>query len=90
MSRNRAKALSTVGSPPGADETGEKGDKMEDKIIEILMRRDGVDIEEAKATLYEALDGVNWYIEEGEFEEAEIWWEQVTGLECDYLMGVLI
>lgn len=63
---------------------------MEDKIIKILIRRDGIDRDEARATLDEALDGVNWYIKESKFEEAERWWEQVTGLECDYLMEVLI
>lgn len=63
---------------------------MPDKIMEILMRRDGLDKEEARDTLYEAMDGVNWYVERGCYEEAEQCWEETTGLEVDYLMEMLL
>lgn len=59
-------------------------------VIAVLMRRDGISREEAVECIESVLEDVNFYVEEGEFEEAEIAWEQGVGLEVDYLMEVLL
>lgn len=58
-----------------------------EKVIQILMQRDGLSHGEAKEVLNNALEMIDDNLDDPEYCE-EIWTEE-TGLEVDYLMEVL-
>ena len=60
------------------------------KIVDILMRRDGVTKEEAKNTLEETREMINDAIASGNFDEVEDIMYSELGLEMDYIDEILI
>ena len=60
------------------------------KIIGILMRRDGYTKEEAKEIYADVMQEVHTLIELGDYESAEQIFESDLGLEIDYLIDALI
>lgn len=61
-----------------------------DKIVDILMRRDGVTKEEAKNTLEETRGMINDAIASGNFDDVEDIMYSELGLEMDYIDEILI
>jgi len=61
-----------------------------DKVVEILIRRDGLAKEEAEEHLRDVLDDVQRAINDGDFSLAEDIWLSEMSLEVDYLMEALI
>lgn len=61
-----------------------------DKIVDILMRRDGVTKEEAKNTLEETREMIDDAIASGNFDEVEDIMYSELGLEMDYIDEILI
>ena len=62
---------------------------MVQRIEEVLMQRDGVSHDEAKALVREAAEALMDYIEDGDFESAEEVCSDFFGLEPDYLEQLL-
>ena len=61
-----------------------------ERIINILMKRDGLTKKEAIDTLVDCMSQVNDAIENGQWWIAEEIFEDYTGLEPDYLINLLI
>lgn len=61
-----------------------------DKIVDILIRRDGITKEEAKNTLEETREMINDAIASGNFDEVEDIMYSELGLEMDYIDEILI
>lgn len=61
------------------------------EVINILVRRDGITVEEAKEILTECMEEVQSAIEYG-YSTDEVWdiFADYTGLEPDYLLDILI
>lgn len=59
------------------------------KIIKILMRRDGMTLDEAKALVADVIDMMNDAIANGDYDEAEMIVEDELGLEPDYIPALL-
>lgn len=59
------------------------------KIIEILMRRDGLSYEDAKETYLECREAMLEAIDNGNFFEAEEILQYELGLEPDYIFNLI-
>ena len=59
------------------------------KIIEILMRRDGLTYEDAKEAYLECQEAMLEAVEEGNFFEAEEILRYELGLEPDYIFNLI-
>lgn len=60
-----------------------------ERVIKILMKRDGLSFGEAKAAVDEFLEIANEYLESGDFDEIEQLLMGELGLEPDYLPDLL-
>ena len=59
------------------------------KVVEILMKRDDLTKEEAKARLLEVREMINDAVDNGEWYEAEDIIADELGLEMDYIFDIL-
>ena len=59
------------------------------RVVEILMKRDGVTAQEAREMVRECRQEMFDLIEDGEYSEAEEVIEWMLGLEPDYIMDIL-
>lgn len=59
------------------------------RIIMVLMERDGMTFNEAKAYCREGMSYVHEAIAEGDYEGAEMEFEDFFGLEPDYLIDAI-
>ena len=58
---------------------------MRNKLVETLIRRDGLTREQAEQEVEEAREAMYEYIEDGDYESAEDIMEEFFGLEPDYI-----
>ena len=66
------------------------GKKQLNPIVEVLMRRDGMEKEEAEHLMCEVRDMMYEAIEEGSYDEAETIFEEELGLEPDYILELIL
>lgn len=59
------------------------------RVVKILMKRDGMSVEEAKDLVAEVVDMMNDAIAMGDYEEAQMIVEDELGLEPDYIPDLL-
>lgn len=62
---------------------------VKDRVISILVERDGMSYEDAEELIDEALEDCQEAIHSGDSDPKEIW-RNATGLEPDYLMEILL
>ena len=60
-----------------------------ERIEDVLVKRDGLSLDEAKGQVKEAAEALMDYIEEGDFASAEDVCSEFFGLEPDYLEQLL-
>ena len=68
----------------------QKGDTIMNRIVKILMERDDITEEEAKALIKDVREMMEDAIADGDYSEAEDIMAGELGLEMDYIMDILL